>query len=184
MKNIKKIIIGAIFFFIAVRGVYAAITYFASASVKYKVYHKEQFTLFDLATVEDTELLPGESFAVSPAIHNNSTEKAYGFISIDFPALNGDKAYTYNINPGWVEVTHDNSHYVYAYAGNGNMTSIDYNGETEAVMSEVTLSDMTMDNFKAIDDLSVEVTAYIIGSNVTAADVYTAWSTIQGYGAY
>ena len=99
-KHVGKVVaLGIIFGPVVIS--YAATRLIYSRNVVFEIPKKHVFQ-FDLnADAALTEMGPGDSMDVSPAIENTSTEEMYVFIEIDVPDVNGELFYTLAAKEGW-----------------------------------------------------------------------------------
>lgn len=180
-KRIKSFGVAAGVFLATGIVVYAVTTLFFTKSVTSKLNKKTIFQ-FDLSTeLSDSEVGPGDSFALHPVVKNDATEEMYVFIKIQMPEYDGEPLYIMDADGSWMLVESTGDSVVYAY-GNPEMIIL-YPGEsTSALTDRMTMRSISNADYAAIDDINITITGYSIGTEGVDSVPGEAWSACKQIG--
>ena len=161
-------LIGTTFF------VYAITSLFFTNSVT-SILSKKVVFQFELTTdMTATEVGPGDSFDVKPAVYNDATEEMYVFIEVDMPESNGEPLYTFDANEEWMLVEEDTEHYVYAF-GRDELTQLHPGEETTSLTEQMRMREISNAEFADIDDINVTISGFGIDTNGMSTDPERVW---------
>ena len=160
---------------------YAITSLFFTKSETSKLSKKTVFQ-FDLTTdMAATEVGPGDSFAVSPAIFNDATEEMYVFIQVDMPTTVDGALFLFDTDNDWCVVCEDSGKVVYAY-GDTEMTVLCPGESTSALTNQMTMRSISIAEYAAIDDINVTITGYAIGIEGVSTNPTDAWNECKAIG--
>lgn len=161
--------------------VYALANHFLMTSQKSNFTKKDIFE-FNLSTkLAGGEIGPNSSFEFAPKIYNDATEEMYVFISIEMPLVSGNAIYSYEIdNQYWVEVGSEvegeDGTFVYAYATEDGMVSLNPGEESIPLTQQMSMISMENYEYAQIDDINFTVTGYAISIEDLDPDPSSAWN--------
>ena len=182
-RNISKVIITIIIVLALMVGAYAAILHFASKSETSPFIKGEIFELDLSSGFTAAELLPGDSVDVNPVITNDATSEMYVFIEVDTPVVGVDSIYEYDAGDGWTLVESSEGKEVYAYASGDSMTTLAIEESTDALTSQLTLSEnLSNAEFAGIDDINVTIIGYAVGTEESPTNPAEAWTYCKQLG--
>ena len=183
MKKTRKVGIVILLLVAMSIAAYAITSLFTSKSIKSKLTKKTIFEFNLEADIENTEIGPGDSFAVNPTVTNDGTEEMYAFVKIDSAEANGSMIYAINNADDWDVVEETSDSVVYAYTdGNGEMYRLAPGEVTTNVTDEITMKDISNAEYAAIDDINVEITGCVIGTEGVSSSPETAWKECKEVG--
>ena len=163
--------------------VYAITSLFFTNSVT-SILSKKVVFQFELTTdMTATEVGPGDSFDVKPAVYNDATEEMYVFIQVDMPTLVDGDLYSFDVNEEWIPVESRNGTVVYAY-GSTDMTVVSPGENTCELTSQMTMQSISNEEFAAIDDINIMVTGYAIGIEDVSTNPVVAWKECKEIGNF
>lgn len=120
---------------------------------------------------------PGESFETSPTVYNNATEEMYVFMKVEMPVVGGELLYSFTKGAEWVEVEDG----VYAYGGD-KMTVLGVGDSTPALTDKITMAEISRAEFAGLNDISVKITGYAIGTEDVDNNPVQAWAECKMIG--
>ena len=182
-RHVSRIIAVVIVVLILTVGAYAAITHFTSKSATSKFTKGEIFEINLSSGFTAAELLPGDSVDVNPVITNDATSDMYVFIEVETPVVGTDSIYEYDVDADWTLVESTGGKDVYAYASGDEMTTLTIEESTDALTSQLTLSDdISNAEFAGIDDINVTITGYAVGTEDSPTSPEEAWAYCKQLG--
>ena len=120
---------------------------------------------------------PGDSFSTSPTVYNNATEEMYVFIKVEMPVVSDGGLYEFVVGDGWVKVEDG----VYAYGGD-EMTTLAPGETTKPLTSEMTLRSMSNAEYSTLENISIKITGYAIGTEDVGSSPQEAWEVCKSIG--
>ena len=131
------------------------------------------FAITLTGVTEGSDVVPGDTFSVSPVITNTSkTEKIYVFISFEY----NPNVYSLTPDIDWQLVNSGNNKYVYSYSGEDTMTIVDFD---QSVTFDGTFTVIANgETFAALTDenLTIKVVGYGISKDICSTNYLEAWA--------
>lgn len=118
------------------------------------------------------EIGPGDSFSTNPIIENDATEEMYVFLRVSDGGL-----YEFEIGEGWVEIEEG----VYAYGGE-EMVALQPGESTSPLTSALKMREMSRAEFSTLENISIKITGYAIGTEGVPAVPSEAWEVCKSIG--
>ncbi len=124
---------------------------------------------------------PGGSISLSPALTNNGSVDASGFIKVVMPAVSSAAAYEFENNSDWklVDESVDGSTatQIWAYGGD-ELATVETDGSTSALTSSFTMkSGITGSQFKDMSSVDIDIYGYLV-DKTAGTDPETVWNMI------
>lgn len=157
---------------------YAITSYFTTGELRLEPTPKHYFEININDENTPGEIGPGDSFSTSPVVHNDATEEMYVFIKVEMPDVNGEPLYTFSIGEGWTLVEDG----VYAYADGGVMTTLTPGDSTTSFTTQMSMKAISRADFAALEDISVKITGYAIGTEDVDMNPEQAWGQCKVIG--
>lgn len=157
---------------------YALTSFFTRAEVVLFPEKKSFFEIVVSGGDQPGEIGPGDSFSTSPVVYNDATEEMYVFIKVEMPDVNGEPLYTFSIGEGWTLVEDG----VYAYADGGVMTTLTPGDSTTSFTTQMSMKAISRADFAALEDISVKITGYAIGTEDVDMNPEQAWGQCKVIG--
>lgn len=173
MKNIAKAGMALGLFLGAVLVTYALTSFFTKKDFFLTPQKKPIFEIVVSGGDQPGEIGPGDSFPTSPTVYNDATEEMYVFITVSDGGL-----YEFVVGDGWVEVEDG----VYAYGGD-EMTTLAPGETTKPLTSEMTLRSMSNAEFSTLENISIKITGYAIGTEDVPVVPSEAWEVCKSIGS-
>ncbi len=134
---------------------------------------KARYIEVEIDGVADTfsDIKPGDSVSVAPAIRNEGSVAATAFMKVAVPkASDGAAAYDYSKNDNWTVVQSDDSgdniEIVYAFVSDGMLATVYPGNATDELCKGFTLkSGITGAEFYAMDSIAIEVDGYLVDAD-------------------
>ncbi len=118
---------------------------------------------------------PGDTIDVAPVIYNDGTIQGTALMRVSYPTLStGSPAYSWTVGSGWSELTSGAGYTVYGYS-----SALDGGSSTEALMSGMTMVEMSGEEFNGLADVNVTVDGWLADSEEYGDDPATVWSRIE-----
>ena len=157
----------------------AAIAYAASVLVS-KTWRtslqKGQILSMQLVQTDvEGQVSPGDTIDVAPVIYNDGTIQGTALMRVSYPTLStGSPAYSWTVGSGWSEVTSGTGFTVYGYS-----SALDGGSSTEALMSGMTMVEMSGEEFTGLSDVNVTVDGWLAESEEYGDDPAAVWTRIN-----
>lgn len=101
---------------------------------------------------------------------------AYAIVSLFFISSDtSDKIYAFDVSDEWCFASENGGTVVYAY-GSAEMTALSPRESTSALISLMTMSEISNAEYAAIDDINITITGYAIGTEGIDVNPSEAWN--------
>ena len=118
---------------------------------------------------------PGDTIDVAPIIYNDGTIQGTALMRVNYPTQSdGSPTYPWTVGSGWSKVTDGAGYTVYGY---GN--PLDGGSSTEALMSGMTMVEMSGAEFTGLTDVNVTVDGWLADTETYGEDLATVWTKIN-----
>ena len=165
-----------IFLFISLAAIaYAAASLLISKTWSTNLQKGEILSMQLVQTDVEGTVSPGDTIDVAPVIYNDGTIKGTALMRVSYPVINSDTpVYSWTVGSGWSKVTEGIGYTVYGYG-----SLLDGGGSTEALMSGMTMVEMSGEEFNGLADVNVTVDGWLADSDEYGDDPATVWTRIQ-----
>lgn len=115
-----------------------------------------------------SEIKPGDSVSVAPAIRNEGSVPATAFMKVTVPGLeDGTSAYDYTVPECWEVIESndngDSQEIIYAYVDSGILVTVYPDGVTDELCEGFTLkSDIIGGEFYGMDSIAIDLDGYLV----------------------
>ncbi len=153
---------------------YAAYSAWISKSEKSTLTKGDVMEMSLLNASATGEVVPGQSVAISPSITNTGTKDCMAYVKVEMPTYGaGADAYTFTDNSGWTKVAESSGSVTYGFN-----TVLHSDESTSSLCESIAMVEMSSTDFKALDDVSITVTGYLLDCDEYGTEVGEAWSQI------
>ena len=108
-------------------------------------------------------------------IYNDGTIQGTALMKGSCPTLSdGSSAYSWTVGTGWSKITDGTGYTVYGYS-----SPVSGGGQTEALMSGMTMVEMSGEEFTGLSDVNVTVDGWLADSEEYGDDAAVVWTRIN-----
>ena len=165
-----------IFLFITLAAIaYAAASLLISKTWSTNLQKGEILSMQLVQTDVEGTVSPGDTIDAMPVIYNDGTIQGTALMRVSYPTLSdGASAYSWTVGSGWSKVTDGTGYTVYGYN-----SPLDGGGQTNPLMSGMTMVEMSGEEFNGLADVNVTVDGWLADTETYGEDAVVVWSKIQ-----
>ncbi len=122
------------------------------------------------------EVSPGVTIDVAPVIKNDGTLTGTAVVRVSYPVLSdGSPAYSWETGSGWQFIASGTGYTVYGYDN-----ALNGGASTSALMSGMTMVEMSGEEFTGITNVNVTVDGWLADTETYGDNAASVWTRIQG----